>query len=494
MPAVDVAMKRSLRGGFLDLVAASVRPVLRQRRDLQQQITDVKTAFSSWDNCMQVNYCKWPVIALIIIGGLLIFSLTWCIIRCACCGRSFCCACFSCLKCCGNCCGCCDPPRGSRHKYLDEPYIPPHQGYKSQDPMHAGFGPTVPAVKAPDYPQYAVFETGKKNDDALPQMPSWEGAEKKKVLVEEEDDAVEMNSLQKPEASGQSGTAAANGAAAASQVSPSHSRSPVNRTPYGPPGAGPGSDGFYGSAAADNDPYAPGAPSFNQPGMAYSEPDQGYGMAVPAMGPGRRSPRAYNNGGYNDGYNDSDYAQANDYPPPAGRQGSYDAYGGGARHQPYDNYDNYGPANNPRQSPHPIDTTPYLQQHEPRRSPAPQEIYDNAAGYGPQSRRSPAPQGQYGGYGGPDPRRSPAPSRQYAHSPDPVQPLSAPPPQRQYNGGSNPSPLRNDAGFDFGFSSPSLSAMGGYRQPSPVGDQHQQQNHGQGGGGYPGYKPYQPLA
>lgn len=58
MPAVDVAMQRSLRGGFIDLLAASLRPVL-QRRDIQQQVTDVRTAFSSWDNCMQVNYCKY---------------------------------------------------------------------------------------------------------------------------------------------------------------------------------------------------------------------------------------------------------------------------------------------------------------------------------------------------------------------------------------------------------------------------------------------------
>lgn len=58
MPSVNVAMERSLRGGFLDLLAASVRPALG-RRDLQEQITDVRTAFSSWDNCMQANFCKY---------------------------------------------------------------------------------------------------------------------------------------------------------------------------------------------------------------------------------------------------------------------------------------------------------------------------------------------------------------------------------------------------------------------------------------------------
>lgn len=58
MPAVDVAMERSLRRGFLDLFVATLRPAL-ERRDIQGQITDVKTAFSSWDNCMQANYCKY---------------------------------------------------------------------------------------------------------------------------------------------------------------------------------------------------------------------------------------------------------------------------------------------------------------------------------------------------------------------------------------------------------------------------------------------------
>jgi hypothetical protein len=58
MPAVDVAMERSLRRGFLDLFVASLRPAL-ERRGLSDQVSDVKTAFSSWDNCMAVTYCKY---------------------------------------------------------------------------------------------------------------------------------------------------------------------------------------------------------------------------------------------------------------------------------------------------------------------------------------------------------------------------------------------------------------------------------------------------
>jgi hypothetical protein len=58
MPAIDVAMERSLRRGFLDLLVGSLRPAFG-RRDITGEISDVKTAFSSWDNCIQVNYCKY---------------------------------------------------------------------------------------------------------------------------------------------------------------------------------------------------------------------------------------------------------------------------------------------------------------------------------------------------------------------------------------------------------------------------------------------------
>ena len=57
MPAVNVAMQRSVREGFVDLLIASLRPMLT-KRDVQGEISDAKTAFSSWDNCMNANICK----------------------------------------------------------------------------------------------------------------------------------------------------------------------------------------------------------------------------------------------------------------------------------------------------------------------------------------------------------------------------------------------------------------------------------------------------
>lgn len=61
MPAIDAAMERSLRRGALDFLAAAVRPAVEGRdtiSNVQGSITDVKTAFSSWDNCMQASFCK----------------------------------------------------------------------------------------------------------------------------------------------------------------------------------------------------------------------------------------------------------------------------------------------------------------------------------------------------------------------------------------------------------------------------------------------------
>ncbi|KAL1844246.1 hypothetical protein VTJ49DRAFT_2303 [Mycothermus thermophilus] len=519
MPAVDVAMARSLRRGVLDLFVASLRPAV-ERRGLTEQINDVSTAFSSWDNCMQVTYCKWPVIALIILGGLIIFSVIWCIIRCACCGLSCCCSCFSCLKCCGNCCGCCDPPRGSRRQYLDEPYIPPHHtgvGYKSPEPMHTGFGsaaipPSQP--KVPDYPQYATFDaSGKKDEDALPAMPSWEGAEQKKVLVEEEE-GVEMNALKKPEAAAMAGASGA--------VSPTGSRSPVPRSPgprspYGPPDNNPGSNGYFHANGVDNDPYAHGAPSYNQPASGYREPGQGYGMGAAAMGPGRRSPRGYPpNDGYNDiydayanndsgyGNNASGYGSSRDYPGGSGMpQSPYDNYGASQQQQqqqqPYPDDYNNGYASQPSQgygSP---------RHQSPHGNNPAATSYDNSP-YPPDPRRSPAPQqGQYGSgagggsYGAP---RGP-PQRGYTPSPGPGTNSNA-----GYGYGDN---MNNStaaaSGFDFsagGYSRPSTShnnSGNGYRrQASPVAELSGSESAGgypgrpQGGNGsggaYPGYRGY----
>jgi hypothetical protein len=341
-------------------------------------------------------------------------------------------------------------------------------------------------------PQYAEFDVSKKSapvhEDALPAMPSWENAGSKKVLVDEE--AVEMDQLKKPEASGQNAAlmAGATGGVSA-QSTPATSPGP-KRSPYGPPTGNPGANGYFpATSSVEADPYAANGQGYSQQGTsAYGGQqgmgvDQGYGMAGAALGQGRRSPQAaFDNNGYgdagygqgrnspqaaydNNGYGDAGYGQGRGYGQPA-RQATLDSNYGAGRQAGYNNYgdNNYGALGSQGYG-------------SGRRQSPPNELagdssYGQSAGYGQEPvRRSPAPQGDYGygnsnsgnnngGYGG-----QPYPSDQY----DVAQ-------------------TSNNGGFDFGasaYSRPTPPPSGGYRQPSPVQPQQS--------GGYPGYKPYQPA-
>ncbi|PSR97513.1 hypothetical protein BD289DRAFT_90811 [Coniella lustricola] len=258
MPSIDVAMARSLRGGLNEVLARSLRHAFVERdvvTDAEDNITDVTTAFSSWSNCMEAVYCKWPVIAVIIIGGLIILSIVWCIARCLCCGLSCCCECCHCLKCCGNCCGCCDAPRGGRRKHLDEPYknIPDDQGYQPHDPMSTGAMPwqrPTPTAKA-EPPQYASFDVSKnapESEDSLPAMPTWGDAENKKVDYQQE--AMELQQLKKPENNDLNASPNAPLMNGMSRSGTPGTMTPVQGgvSPYGPPGGMPVANGYMSAA------------------------------------------------------------------------------------------------------------------------------------------------------------------------------------------------------------------------------------------------------
>ncbi|KAK8139862.1 fibroin-3 related protein [Apiospora sp. TS-2023a] len=545
MPHIGVAMARSLvpersiGEALMGLVARSVAAGFMKRdaiSDAKGQVMDVKTAFSSWDNCMQASYCKWPLIGVIIVVGLVVFSILWCCIRCLCCGLSCCCSCFRCLKCCGNCCGCCDSPQ-QKNKYLDDPFIPPHhnqnQAYRSEAPMYAPtMAPTMVPAAAPSYakvepPQYAEFESGKKGGgDELPQMPSWEGASSKQVLIEE--DAVELEPMKKPDTMQNAGLMAAGG------VSPG-GRSPASgNNPYGPPSqAGPNgymaaasrSDtNMYGMNGKGNGQTYNGAynnGSYGQPSREMNQGygnqpygaqngaqgyDQGYGMpaavaAAGVMGPGRRAPHQdYNNGGYGQEPMNQGYPQSQ---------------------TPYNDYSRsitpsnaaYGNAP-PSRQPTPQGNGPYGSPNR-MRTPAPQQpgggFNDprgfNQGGYGAPDQRmrvSPAPlqqqqsggysqAGGYGGYG----ERSQTPNSYGRQQPGPgprrqntydVTPQTAhAPPQRSYTDVPPPvSPIQNTGGFDFtsGYTRTADNAS-----PPPL----QAPQAANGGTAYPGYRAYKPA-
>ncbi|KAI1828046.1 hypothetical protein F4861DRAFT_240642 [Xylaria intraflava] len=500
MPHIGAAMERSLqdrdwKDAFVSLISRSAVAALGNRqlpRDISGDITDAKTAFSSWDNCFQAAICKWPVIALFIVGGLIIFSIVWCIIRCCCCGLSCCCQCCYCLKCCGECCGMCDPPRGKRNKYLDDSYAPANydQAYRSPAPMQHGLDSMKPTV-----PQYAEFDTGAKNADALPAMPSWEGASSKKVLIE--DDSVEMETLKKPNLpQNLSDTGVPH------PTSPP-ATSPHAMSPYGPPGGAMNSNGYMAPGQNKGDAYGMNHQGYNEydsRGYGHVDPAEGMNnmVGVATAGPlGRRTPLGDYNTSYDQGNTNQGYSQ---YPQSRSPRPYNDEYGRSATPASYTNRqyrgvaanDGYG---NDRRSP-----GPQAGYGSDRRSPGPQVGYGPGnpprmgspgarAGYGyGNARGSPAPQAGYG-----LPQRSPTQNEytqqypvasQQEYSSESHDDFAHPSPVRHFD--PPQSPIRNNSGFDFnsGYSRPSSARASPSPAPNPSANT---------GAAYPGHRTYKPA-
>ncbi|KAI3401566.1 hypothetical protein diail_10167, partial [Diaporthe ilicicola] len=497
---------------------------------------------------------RWPVIAIIIVLGLFVFSIIWCIARCLCCGLSCCCECCYCLKCCGNCCGCCDAPKNHRRKYLDDPYVPApdHSGYRSEPAMIAGAIPTSRS-KAADPPQYATFDVSKKEegDDALPAMPTWEASESKRLEAEAE--SVELQHLRKPESNGPN-QPLLNGMSPAATPGATTPVGQNARSPYGPQGPQAAASGYMGAG--------PGAGAYGMKAPPYSQMHNGYDQSQAAFhstetwgvtggqdygqmpGP---SPGEY--GGYNQspvqtpgydergGYNDygmpgsapgqpamDQYGMAGAQPerrgPPRGAVGAVG--GAGARASP-------APRGSPAPAPPPqqdygfgggqFDAPPRTYSPAPVQrtfSPAPPQR--NFSPAPPQRTFSPAaPQRQFSADSAPAPGRrpmpprgppsrqfsadsAPNPQRQYSSSsPRPLagggMPGGRPPPRRQFTADPSPGPPSpgpmNSGGFDF---------QSGFSRPPPRVNTFDNSYNGGGGGGgqqeetaaYPGYKPYQP--
>ncbi|KAI1168734.1 hypothetical protein F5B18DRAFT_193787 [Nemania serpens] len=486
MPHIGLAMERSLQhrswaDAVVNLLSRSAVAALGKRQSLDHisgDISDAATAFSSWDNCFQAAFCKWPVIALLAIAGLIVLSIVWCIVRCCCCGLSCCCECCYCLKCCGECCGLCDPPRGKRSKYLDEPFIPPNhdQAYRSPAPMHPGFDSMKPSA-----PQYAEFDAGNKKDaDALPAMPSWEEASSKKVLIEE---AVEMESLKKPD------TSQSPSHMDMAHVAPTTAISPRAISPYGPPVGVGNPTGYMAAGHGENSAYGMNQQGYNE----YNE--HGYGQQYPLSGTnnmagatvansmGRQMPHQDHNPGYDRQDMNQGYSQ---YPQPRSPRPYNDDYGRSGTPTSYNTGDYQGMAA----------TDGY---GNDRRSPAPQAGYGYGnpprmgtpgaqAGYGySNARRSPAPQADYR-----PPQRSHTQdeyARQYPtstrqeYSNDSYEGFGTPAPERHIQPPPPASPIQNNGGFDFnsGYTRPDSRSGPGPAQSANAG------------GAYPGYRTYKPA-
>jgi hypothetical protein len=135
---------------------------------------------------------RWPVIAGIVIGSLIILSVVICVARCICCGAECVCCCF---KCCSGCCG--SGRRDKGHQQLGSvpptPYGGGYGGGGGGLPFHNQQYRSAPAPVYQNnnmgggnsYAQTATFE-GKVHEDSLPAMPSWENAQERRVEVMED--------------------------------------------------------------------------------------------------------------------------------------------------------------------------------------------------------------------------------------------------------------------------------------------------------------------
>lgn len=366
---------------------------------------------------------RWPVIAVIVIGGLIIISVIWCLARCLCCGLSCCCECCYCLRCCGNCCGCCDTPKGGRRKHLDEPYrnIPDDKGYQPHDPMSTGDLPwTRPTTAAkPEPPQYASFDVSKKpqDEDSLPAMPTWGDADSKKVEVEAqaEAEAVELQQLKKPDVVNGPNAPLMNGMSPAGTPGPG---TPVqNASPYGAPGAMNASSGYLGAAGA------PAANGYNS--MNNMSGQGGYGQMHNAYGQSTTSFHTEQSWGVTGAPVGQDYGQAHSQVGYGQNGWAQEPEGYGA--QP--GYDQYANSSAPTGINQPYGRAP------PTRSltgSSGASMVGGGAAYPDRSRGSPAPsQGQFPSDRSFDPRIAP----QRTYSPAPMQQGQFPggAPQRTYS-------------------------------------------------------------
>ncbi|CZT47794.1 uncharacterized protein RSE6_08399 [Rhynchosporium secalis] len=409
MPHITTSMQMSVRRSIGELLFDSL---LGKRVDIAGKVSGVKDSFSSWDKCMQASYCKWPVIAAIVVVSLTVISVLTCI------GRK-------------------SKPMKNEDGQFQGSQSQGYQGYQRQPPMmggalHAAGQPMNVAAPQAAAPQYAQFEVGRNglyvepkvvplHEDALPPMPSWDTAQKKHIVQDEEKNGVELGELDPT--TGQKIPLMAGAAGAGT----SHPPSPDVGRGASPFGARPGAGNGYMGVAGDNQNQNNGISRHGSPA-----PGQDRG------GYGARSPGGYDGPGRGQ----------NGYDSP----GTGGAYGG---RQPQGQYSADGRPFPPQNRQYSSDVSRPM--GPGRQYTDPSYASDNMAPRGPS--RGPGPYGPPRG-----PSRGPGPNDPYG-------------PPRGGPGGplrTGSPALNNNAGFDFGRGGGNLSPSYQSR-PSPP---QQQQGYG----------------
>lgn len=401
-------------------------------------------------------------------------------------------------------------------KHLDDPseFYPPRQGYQAPAPMMGGG-----LAAKPEPPQFASFEVGRNgfavepkaalSEDALPPMPSWETAQKRHVMEEEEKkgESVEMGELNPTTGQRVPLMAGAVGPGSSMPPSPAH-----DHTPFDFPGQAVGgaySDIPAGEHYRDLNSMSPNLNggmngNMNGPYGGPGRPGPGPGRGGPGRGYG---PRQNNFEGPNQGYGQGRggyNGQNQDYGAPSPDQyGNNDVFSGNA-------IDAYGqPLQNPN-NPRPFPPQPARQYSSDSSRPLnpgrqySDRSYDNfqsgpppprgpSRGPGGQGRSPPlnnksgfdfnagVPQGQQQPQQQYNNNRSPPPQQSYNSRPSPSPQQNAYGPQGGRGNNRPPPPRQNDDYFGGGggrTAPPSYAS----RSPPPLAQQEQ---------GYPGYRAYQ---
>ncbi|THC97734.1 hypothetical protein EYZ11_002781 [Aspergillus tanneri] len=130
-------------------------------RDIGSELKSAPQTLSSWDNCMAKSYCKWPVIAAIIVGALIVISIIACV------------------------------PYNQPYNYPPPMQPPVNDAYKTTPAPPVYRGAQVAHFDSP-----SNHSAGKYNEDALPAMPSWDNAVTRRVEdTDHHQDAMEMEPL-----------------------------------------------------------------------------------------------------------------------------------------------------------------------------------------------------------------------------------------------------------------------------------------------------------
>lgn len=337
---------------------------------------------------------------------------------------------------------------------MDDPFRPqpapfepsPYTGYQAPKPM--GF----------EAPKYAQFETGKNglavdppksivSEDALPPMPSWEGASSKRILTEDQkEQGMEMGNLT-PD--GQKMPLMSGGVGGAR----SPATSPINDTGGNYFGGRGAPNGYMQGTPTGNLPYGPGGISRQgSPAMMNGRGGMGGpGMNSPGMnGPGMNGPRMNGPGMNGPGMNSPGMNGPGMNGPGMNGPGMGAGFGGPGRGMPMGGGPPRGQFNQP---------------------PGPQGYNAQRPGFPPAAGYRGPPQRQYSNDAGG--RNGPPPQRQYSNDSGAPYPPNGP--QRQFSGNNGfppPGPQRqysNDSGAPYGQNGPqrSLTGNGGFQPPPP---------------------------